>query len=103
MAMLQTALQSEEKPKPSAAFEAATRKLGSGKSSAELFAETRKQEEKKFEEESQKDALKAIGKAVTVGSRSLIQTIHSTSNSQCVDDYHGLISNDMPGLVCLIG
>lgn len=91
MAMLQTALQSEEKPKPSAAFEAATKKLGSGKSSADLFAETRKQEEKKFEEESQKDALKAIGKAVTVGSRSLIQINHWTIYLQSVDVYHGLL------------
>lgn len=75
---MQTALQTEEqKPKPSAAFEAATKKLGSGKSSAELFAETRKQEEKLFEEESKKDALKAIGKAAPVCARLAFWSVQS--------------------------
>ena len=66
MTITQTALQTEEKPKPSAAFEAAAKKLSSGKSSAELFADTRAEEVKKFEEEEKKNALKAIGKEGTV-------------------------------------
>ena len=68
--VLQTALQSEEKPKPSAAFEAAAKKLSTGKSGAELFAERQAQEQKKFEEEAQRVAQKVTGKEPSVTFRS---------------------------------
>lgn len=59
---MQTAAQSADQPKSSAAFEAATKKLSSGESSADLFAKTRAAEQQKFEEEANRIADKVAGK-----------------------------------------
>ena len=58
---MQTALQSSEQPKASAAFEEAAKKLAAGQSAGKQFASSRAQEEELFEKTTKKQAEKLLG------------------------------------------